>query len=162
LREYRYHQDAATGSIRADEEADMYELCDLDVKAAPFARRHLLKLTATAAARLVLAPHWPAAPVGRSSAPCSSRKTAHSTSPAAGPRPVRRNAPPPIAECRHSRPRATPGARAPWDKPACYRSSVGASQPSNEVTHKQHSIVRSRGHHTKASEVPGSQKYQLF
>jgi hypothetical protein len=38
LREYRYHQDAATGSIRADEEADMYELCDLDVKAAPFAR----------------------------------------------------------------------------------------------------------------------------
>jgi hypothetical protein len=33
LREYRYHQDAATGSIRADEEADMYELCDLDVKA---------------------------------------------------------------------------------------------------------------------------------
>jgi hypothetical protein len=37
----------------------MYELCDLDVKAAPFARRHLLKLTATAAARLVLAPHWP-------------------------------------------------------------------------------------------------------
>ena len=39
----------------------MCELCDLDVKAAPFARRYLLELTATAAAGLALAPHWPAA-----------------------------------------------------------------------------------------------------
>jgi hypothetical protein len=31
-------------------------------------------------------------------------------------------------------------------------------QPSNKVTHKLHSIVRARGHHTKASEVPGRAK----
>jgi hypothetical protein len=85
--------------------------------------------------------------------------------PAAGPRPARRNAPRSAAKCRHSRPRATHGARAPWDKPAATGPALQPVQRRYEVGHKQRNIERLRGHPQSlrsASEKKASQKYQLF